>query len=159
MLGKYTEAVTDYNMYEQTAEQGLNSEFYIKRAEVNVMLEEFEKALADYSIAIENHSEDVTLYLGRGNINYEIGEYEAALADYDVYLMESKDAIAFGNRGYCQYMLGNLEAALEDMNRCIELKEDYAWAYYTRGQVLQEQEKFEEARADYEKANSLMNQE
>ena len=53
-------------------------------------------------------------------------------------------------------MLENLDAALEDLDSCIELKDDYAWAYYTRGQILQAQEKFEEAKEDYEKANSLM---
>ena len=89
----------------------------------------------------------------------QIKEYEAAIADYDVFLEKSKDAVTLGNRGYCHFKLENLEAALEDLNLCIELKDDYAWAYYTRGKILQELEKFEEAREDYEKANSLMDTE
>ena len=148
-----------YDMYEEITSQDMNSEFYIKRAEVNVMLENLDDALKDYSMAIEQNGDDVTLFLGKANILYEMGEYEAAIADYDVYLKESQDPIALGNRGYCHFMLEELDAALEDMNGCIELEEDYAWAYYTRGQILQELEKFEEAREDYEKANSLMNKE
>lgn len=156
MLGKYEEAVADYDMYEQTAELGLGGEFCIKRAEANVALENFEAALDDYTLAIEGNKSDKTLYLGRANISYEMENYKDAISDYDFYLMDYNDPIALGNRGYCHYMLGNIDKALEDLNTCIELKEDYAWAYFTRGQIYQEQEKFEEAKADYEKANTLM---
>ena len=128
----------------------------IKRAEVNVTLENYDAALEDYSTALLENEDDTALYLGRANIYFEKGDYEAAISDYDYYLNEWKDAVAFGNRGYCHFVLENLDAALEDLDSCIELKNDYAWAYHTRGQILQAQEKFEEAKEDYEKANSLM---
>jgi len=113
-------------------------------------------AAGEQVTALLENEDDTALYLGRANIYFEKGDYEAAISDYDYYLNEWKDAVAFGNRGYCHFVLENLDAALEDLDSCIELKDDYAWAYYTRGQILQAQEKFEEAKEDYEKANSLM---
>ncbi len=158
MLEKYEEAVADYDMYEQVSEMGLSGEFCIKRAEANVALGNYEKALDDYTFAIEGNKSDKTLYLGRANISYEMENYKDAISDYDFYLMDHDDPVALGNRGYCHYMLENLDKALEDLNACIELKDDYAWAYFTRGQIFQKQEKFDEAKADYEKANTLMDE-
>ena len=96
------------------------------------------------------------LYQGRANVYYQMGNYQEAAGDYTVALSAQEDAVSLGNRGYCYLQLGQLDAALSDLNRCIELDPEYAWAYYTRGQILQEQELYEEAKADYDKANELV---
>ena len=130
-------------------------DFLFKRAEVYTSLENYDAALADFTTAISMAPDDLLLYQGRANVSNRKGAYRDAISDYDHFLAKTEDAIALGNRGYCHFQLKELEEALADLNRCIELKSDYAWAYYTRGQVLQELERYEEAKADYDKANEL----
>ncbi|NIO11699.1 MAG: tetratricopeptide repeat protein, partial [Deltaproteobacteria bacterium] len=50
---------------------------------------------------------------------------------------------------------GDLEKALDVFNRAVGLREGYAEAWSNRGWVHFEQEKWREARADFEKALSL----
>lgn len=156
MLGKYEKALEDYQTYAANTTEKLSTEFLFKRAEVYAAMEEYDLALADYADAIEQDPQDMVLYQGRANIHYQRGAYQEAIDDYTKYLESGDDAVALGNRGYCYLQLENLEQALNDLNRCIELKSDYAWAYYTRGQILQKMERYEDAKKDYDKANQMV---
>lgn len=46
---------------------------------------EYEKAIADYTHAIELDSEFVISYWGLGNVYYDMGEYENSIAAYREY--------------------------------------------------------------------------
>ena len=103
---------------------------------VHLLLERHEAAAADYDIFIEAAAADPTLG--------ETGNYRESLG------------IAYGNRGYCRLMTGEYTAALSDLNECLAILPEYAWGYFTRGQILQELERYAEAKEDYDKANDLI---
>ena len=64
--------------------------------------------------------------------------------------------MAIGNRGFCYFSMEDYENALRDLNECIQYDPEYAWAYFTRGQIYQALERYDEAKADYDKANELL---
>ena len=52
-------------------------------------------------------------------------------------------------------MLESYDKALADLDKCIELNAEYAWAYFVRGQIKTALEDFEGARDDFDKAADL----
>lgn len=161
MMGEGTKALEDYAKFASIGE-GLTSDFYLKRAELYVDIEQYENALKDYESAIQLSPDQSILYEGRANIHFLMGDYNEAISDYNRFLssadqMDKKAyAVAVGNRGYCYFSMQDLENALRDLNDCIKNDPDYAWAYFTRGQIYQALERYEEAKADYDKANEIL---
>ena len=47
----------------------------------------------------------------------------------------------------------------DSTNECLDNDPEYAWAYYIRGQIYQQLERYDEAKADYDKANELLDKE
>ena len=51
--------------------------------------------------------------------------------------LKSDDAVAYHNRGLAKYHKHDLDGAIADYAKAIELKPDYAHAYYDRGGLRQ----------------------
>ena len=142
--------------------EGLTADFYLKRAELYVDLEQYDNALKDYESAIQIAPDQLILYEGRANIHFLMGDYNDAISDYNRFLSKTDKsdlksyAVAIGNRGFCYFSMEDYENALRDLNECIQYDPEYAWAYFTRGQIYQALERYDEAKADYDKANELL---
>ncbi len=158
MLKEYQNALDDFQTYQEMSSY-VTIDFYLKKVEVEVELGLLKEARDDYSTSISILPSDADLYLGRANVSYAMENWNDALSDYGKYLNSNKSAVVYGNRGYCYYMLGQLEAALSDLDLCISMEPDYAWAYYTRGQIKTDLEDYEAAKADFDKANELLGDE
>ena len=140
----------------------MTADFYLKRAELYVDLEQYENALKDYESAIQMSPDSLILYEGRANIHFLMGNYNEAISDYNRFIGSDQElsgaayAVAVGNRGYCYFAMDDLDNALRDLDAAIKSDPAYAWAYFTRGQIYQQLERYEEAKADYDKANELL---
>lgn len=155
MLEEYQSALDDFLTYQEMSTY-VTIDFYLKKVEVEVELGMLKEARDDYTTSINILPSDADLYLGRANVSYAMENWNDALSDYGKYLNSTKSAVVYGNRGYCYYMLGQLDAALADLDLCISMDPDYAWAYYTRGQIKTDLEDYEAAKADFDKANELL---
>ncbi|MBN1882989.1 MAG: tetratricopeptide repeat protein [Deltaproteobacteria bacterium] len=84
------------------------------------------------------------------------GDYSAALNHYDRALeMYPKDPLLYCNRGGWYYSEGDLMYALQDLSTAIWLDPNDSVAYYLRGLVLFDMEKYEEAFLDFDYAVTL----
>lgn len=85
-------------------------------------VEHMEKAVADYTSAIELDPQYAKAYNNRGNARASLGDEERALQDYDTALeLDGSLALAYFNRGLIHYRLGEYEDAIADLGMYLEL--------------------------------------
>jgi len=98
---------------------------------------EFEKAIDNYTKAIELKKDYAEAYNNRGVLFDKRNEDEKALADFDKAIELKKDfAGAYNNRGNLFAKRNEDEKALADYNKAIELEKDFAMAYNNRAELL-----------------------
>ncbi|MFA7361264.1 MAG: tetratricopeptide repeat protein [Candidatus Kapaibacterium sp.] len=140
--------LSDAKLYLSYGYEGRGSEYYYSKS--------YEKAIADYTKAIELKPDDADAYWSRGNAYYYLQKYDEAIADYTKAIeLKPDDADAYNNRGIAYRKLEKYDEAIADFSKAIELKPDYALAYYNRGVAYYDLKKYEEVIADYTKAIEL----
>jgi tetratricopeptide (TPR) repeat protein len=88
----------------------------------NLNLNKPEKALKDFTRAIEIDPNRADGYVGRANSLNTLGRYQEALEDYDKAIeIDSKLANAYVNRGSAYSHLGQYEKAIADYEKGLEL--------------------------------------
>jgi serine/threonine protein kinase/tetratricopeptide (TPR) repeat protein len=96
-------------------------------------LGEWDKALAEYSKAIELDRKNAGLWNNRGNAYHALRQYDKAIADYSKAIdLDSKLALAWSNRGATYYHLDQYNKALSDLNEAIKLDPKNALAWNRR---------------------------
>jgi len=119
-------------------------------------LKEFERAIEDFSKAIELDPNDAEAYYNRGLAYAKLGKYEQAIKDYDKAIeLNPALADAYYNRGVAYVKLNKHEQAIEDFSKAIELNPALAEAYYNRGLTYAKLNQYEQAIKDYDKAIEL----
>jgi len=133
---------------------GHSDVIHYNRAEVYQYLGDVDRALADYSGAIEANPGHARAYGNRGNIYAQLGNYRQAISDYDNAIKADPDIAgdykraiedysraievnpeytnAYNNRGLANWKLGNSKQAMEDYGRAIELDPGYVKSYLNR---------------------------
>lgn len=138
--------------------------YYVTRGIIWDLKGEYEEAISDYNRAIELNPEFAYAFSHRGITYRDHGEYEKALQDFDMAIeLNPADAQAYYNRGTAYQYLGDFEvineyydaaladynAAIADYDTAIEKDEEYEWAYFDKGQVLQILKRYDEAILEY----------
>src|SRR5262249_6159170 len=91
----------------------------------------FDRAIADYDIAITFDPRFARAYSARARAHLAEGAVEAALGDFNRAIeLDPRQAAAYNDRGYIFSEIGEQEAALADFNRALELDPRFARAYY-----------------------------
>ena len=103
---------------------------------------DYERAIAEYTKAIELRSDSPLYYDYRGNAYYELGNYNQAIRDYTSSInLDSTGGggIVFYNRGLAYVGLKDYQTAIADFTIAIQLT---SWSkhhiYYTRGKCYEE---------------------
>jgi tetratricopeptide (TPR) repeat protein len=95
---------------------------------------EYDKAIADYSKAIELNPEFIDAYLRRGNIYSRKGQYNNAISDYSRLIeLKPEDPESYYIRGGTYIGKGEYDNAISDFSKAIELKPGHVAAYAMRG--------------------------
>lgn len=96
-------------------EDSENYMLYNSRAWIYESLQEYDKALADYSYAIKLKIDYATAYYNRANLLRDLGFYETAIVDYTMAIEFGDTDTAYINRGYVYLnKLNNVDKALDD---------------------------------------------
>jgi len=113
---------------------------------------EHDKAIADFSKAIELDPADAKAYRNRGLAYYYKREYDKAMADFNKAIdLNPEYAEGYYNRGTAYGAKGEYDKAIADFNKVIDLDPEYALAYGTRGLAYYYKGEYDKAIADYNK--------
>ena len=130
---------------------------YYSLGEEKLGAEDYTGAIIHFNKAIELNPAYVRAYYERGRAQAYLGNYDSAIASCTQVIEIDPDAPdAYFLRGSVKARLGgDYAAAIIDLDKAIELDTHYADAYSNRGGIKYGLGKFESARGNAEKAQSL----
>lgn len=94
---------------------------------------ELERAIAEYSEAIQLDPKYAAAWYNRGGAYKAKGDLDRAIADYDKSLLIEQNAAGFNDRGLAYAGKGDLDRAIVDYSEAIRIDGKYDPAYYNRG--------------------------
>jgi tetratricopeptide (TPR) repeat protein len=119
-------------------------------------LKQWDKALADYSKAIELDPKYAAAWKTRGWTYNELHQYDKAIADLNKAIeVDPKYAAAWNNRGNAYFGLKQNDKAVADYTKAIELDPKDAVVWSNRGNTYRVLKQNDKAVADYTKAIEL----
>ncbi|MEI8277836.1 MAG: hypothetical protein WCG00_17775 [Hyphomicrobiales bacterium] len=109
---------------------------YIRRAAAYARIYEFDRAIDDYTAALEISPTPADVLSSRGFTNATAGNDELALADFEASLrINPKQAFSLQGRGSIYLRRFDYDRALADLNQSIAYNPNLAWSYYSRSTV------------------------
>jgi tetratricopeptide (TPR) repeat protein len=152
--GKYNEALQLLNdIIRANPDDGTAYEL---RGNIYAFLNNFKKAIDDYTKAIELRPDLAASYYYRATIYTLTNNYAPAIKDYTRALeLQTGYYEAYFHRGTIYSRSGNQQRAITDFTRVIELRPGYSEAYLYRGIALEETGKYDDALRDLNKALEL----
>jgi TonB family protein len=108
-------------------------------------MSDYDRAIQDYSKAIELNPTQAYAYVNRGIAFKEKSEHKRAVADFDMALkIDPGSVFAHAHRGIAYNEIKQHNRAINDLNKVIELNpndavayNERAWAYFNLGKPLQ----------------------
>ena len=95
---------------------------------------EYDRAVSEYTRAIDLNPQYARAFVNRGNNFYAIGSIDSALADYsEAIKIDPKYADAYTGRGWVFYVKNDYERAFADYNIALKLDPNNIFAYNNRG--------------------------
>lgn len=117
---------------------------------------ELDKAMADFTAAIQKDSDYGYAFSGRGSIWHFKGRYDKAISDFNEAIRrDPADAISFVRRGMAWAQKRDYETAIADYNEAIRLDQKFALAFNNRGFAWNKLQENEKAIEDYTEAIRL----
>ena len=154
--GHYTDALHYAELAIQLQSHHPEPGAYLTRGIAREGLGDYDKAIGDYTTALNLDPRSSLAHQNRGNAYVEKGDLKAALADFSRALELSPDSAAVWNsRAFVWCSLSNYDAALSDCGRAVQLNAQDANTYITRGNVFSRRGDFPHAVADYSTAIAL----
>jgi tetratricopeptide (TPR) repeat protein len=95
---------------------------YIERGAARFAKGEYERALADFDLAIGADPGHSGAYYNRAITRYRLNDYERDLADFNRAIqLDPRFVEAYVDRSGVRCLMGDLDGAISDSNRAIEL--------------------------------------
>jgi tetratricopeptide (TPR) repeat protein/S1-C subfamily serine protease len=128
--------------------------FYSNRG--NAYVEDYPKAISDYTEAIAINPVWAPAYINRGSAYDKLKDYPKAIADYTKAIaINSEDKVyysAYTNRGATHYDLKDYPKAIADFTKAIAINPELPQAYANRGAAYAVLKDYAKAITDYTKA-------
>ena len=116
------------------------------RAQIYQILNEYDKALADYNRAIKVDDKNTQLYKDRAQLLYEQDNYDLADRDYQKMIeLDPGDVVGYVGLGRNANARGKYEEAIEKYNYVIKLAPTYSRGYSFRAESYMGLKKYNEA--------------
>lgn len=109
---------------------------YVERGDVYYLINDFHRAVADYTAALTLDDKQDNAYFGRGMAYGRMGLVDEGIADLSVYITRHPDSsVAYTKRGVRNIWRNNLQDAERDLMRAVELDPKNAEAHDDLGVV------------------------
>jgi tetratricopeptide (TPR) repeat protein len=133
--------------------------YYRRRGHAYHGLRDFEKALGEYTRALDLAPNDEGTRYNRALCYQDMGDFARALADLDAVLVSDPDwGWALVARARVRLDMGDAKGAHDDLSSAIEHNPANAEAWYERGRLFEKIKAYDEADADYARAGALDSQ-
>lgn len=117
---------------------------------------ELDKAIEEYTKAIQLNDKFVDAYYNRGLIYSAMGKYREAIRDFNAAIeLGPKAADAYCNRGNAYFLMAKTKQALADFDRALKFSPNDGDALYNRALVYEKMGDRARARKDLRKAMAL----
>ncbi|MBI3434689.1 MAG: caspase family protein [Proteobacteria bacterium] len=121
-----------------------------------VKINDRDRAMADYDLAIRTDQQYARAWNERGLLNRKKGEYDRAISDYSQALILNPDgAVHYGNRGTAYRWKGEYDRALADLSTAIQIDAKRPLPFMQRGIVYRLKRDFARAIADHDQSIQL----
>jgi mitochondrial import receptor subunit TOM70 len=132
---------------------------YIKRASMHLELGNKEEAAADFEKAMEQNKDDPDIYYHRAQLHFILNEFAEAAKDYQQSIDLDKDFIySHIQLGVTQYKLGSIASSMATFRRTIKNFDKVPDVYNYYGELLLDQQKFDEAITRFDTAIDMERQ-
>jgi lipoprotein NlpI len=129
---------------------------YCEQGDINLKDKKYDKAIENYTKAIEKTPSDAMAYNNRGRAYDAKGLYDQAIADYNKAIdLNPKSTSIYYNRGVTYYGKRVNGQAISDFTNAIELDQKNISAYFSRANAYDDIGLYELAVADYDKVLKL----
>lgn len=126
---------------------------YVKRASMHLEQSLRDNAAQDFEIAATHNPEDPDIYYHRAQLHFILSEFSAAATDYQKSIDLDKDFIfSHIQLGVTQYKMGSIASSMATFRRCIKNFGDKSDVYNYYGELLLDQQKYQEAVEKFETA-------
>ncbi|EST05723.1 Tetratricopeptide TPR2 [Kalmanozyma brasiliensis GHG001] len=151
VIGNAKEALSDLERSTSLRPNYVQS--WVKKASVHMELSDKDAAFADFDRAIEADPSDPDIYYHRGQVNFILGEFDAAIKDYEK-STSLDDKFIFSQVQYAvaHYKNGNIGHSTAAFRKLLRNFDTSSEAYNYYGELLLDQQKFEEAMDKFDKA-------
>ncbi|KAL8243936.1 hypothetical protein R6Q59_010194 [Mikania micrantha] len=126
---------------------------YIKRASMQLELGGKDAAADDFEQAMKHNKDDPDIYYHRAQLHFILGEYAEAAKDYQKSIDLDRDFIySHIQLGVTQYKMGSVASSMATFRRTIKNFDKVPDVYNYYGELLLDQQKFQEAIERFETA-------
>ena len=133
------EQKTSYTTYTTTSDSKVTTkvsqaqDFYL-RGLAKSKNKQYQKAIREYSKAIELDPKFIEAYLKRCEMRYKLGDNQGVLDDcYRIIKIKSSVPKAYYYQGRARFSLGYVQSAIDSYSEAIRQQPNYAQVYYHRG--------------------------
>ncbi|MGD9740842.1 MAG: tetratricopeptide repeat protein [Bauldia sp.] len=132
------------------------ADLWIRRAGLNIGLEQTDAALADFEAAIGAAPDYAAGYAGRARLFFDLDRYEEAVPDLEAAVRLLPDDLDLkDDLGYAYYYVDRYDEAIAVFDEAIHADPDDIFAIFIRGVIRFEREEFDLALADIEATLAL----
>lgn len=111
------------------------------------------EAAHDFELAMKHNSEDPDIYYHRAQLHFILSEFSLAATDYQKSIdLDPKFIFSHIQLGVTQYKMGSIASSMATFRRCIKNFGDKSDVYNYYGELLLDQQKYQEAVEKFETA-------
>lgn len=129
------------------------SQAYIKRASMHLELGNKDLAAADFEAAAQQNKDDPDIYYHRAQLHFILGEFADAAKDYQKSIdLDPEFIYSHIQLGVTQYKMGSVASSMATFRRTIKKFDKTPDVYNYYGELLLDQQKYEEAISRFDTA-------
>ncbi|KAF2842094.1 mitochondrial outer membrane 72K protein [Patellaria atrata CBS 101060] len=132
---------------------------YIKRASMHLELGNRDAAANDFEQAMAQNPDDPDIYYHRAQLHFILSEFAEAAKDYQKSIDIDKDFIfSHIQLGVTQYKMGSIASSMATFRRCMKNFDKVPDVYNYYGELLLDQQKYQEAIEKFDTAVEMEKQ-